>query len=89
MIGNPRRGETPDQRLKFCEIVLSERIGSSDIERHAMKHDRRQFTGLFQYLQRPAARDHEVFRNYLEPVRASGPVQNVRVVNGPKTDAVT
>src|SRR5216683_312110 len=89
MIRDPRRGEAPNQRLEFREIVLPERIGSSDIEGHAMKDDRRQFAGLLQYLQRPTARDHEVLRNYFEPVGAGGPVQDMRIVNRPKTDAVT
>jgi hypothetical protein len=89
MIRDPRRSEAPNQRLEFREIVLPEGIGSSDIEGHAMKNDWRQFAGLLQYLQRPTARDHEVLRNYFEPVYASRPVQHVGVVNGPKTDAVT
>ena len=88
MIGNPRRSEPSNQQFEFGQIVLSQRIGSSDIERHAMKNDRREFAGLLQYLQRPAAGNHEVFRDYFEPVRARRPVQNVRVVNGPKTDTV-
>jgi len=54
-----------------------------------MKNDRREFAGLLQYLQRAAAGNHEVFRDHFEPVRTSRPVQNVWVVNGPKTDAVT
>jgi hypothetical protein len=89
MIGNPNRSEATNQRLQFREIILSQRIGSSDIEGHAMKNDWRQFAGLLQYLQRPTARDHEVLRNYFEPVGAGGPVQDMRIVNGPKTDAVT
>ncbi len=54
-----------------------------------MKNDRRELAGLLQYLQRSPARNHEVFRDHFEPVRASGLVQNVRIVNCPKTDAVT
>ena len=56
MIGNPRRSEPSNQRFEFGQIVLSQRIGSSDIERHAVKNDRREFAGLLQYLQRAAAR---------------------------------
>jgi len=89
MIGNPRRIKAPNQQLEFRQIVLSQRIGPSDIERHAMKNDRSELAGLFQYLQRAPARDHEVFRDYFEPVRTSRFVQNVRIVNGPQTDTVT
>jgi hypothetical protein len=70
-------------------MVLSEWIGSAEIERHAMKDDRREFASLLQYLERPPACDHEVFRDYFEPVCASRPVENMRIMNRPKTDAVT
>ena len=54
-----------------------------------MQNYRRELAGLLKYLQRAPARDHEVFRDYFEPIRASGPVQDMRIVNRPKTDAVT
>ena len=53
-----------------------------------MKDDRRELPGFFEYLKRPTARNHEVFRDYFKPVGAGGPVQDMRIVNGPKTDAV-
>jgi len=54
-----------------------------------MKNDWREFARFLQNLERAPARDHEVFRDYFEPVRASRPVENMRIVNRPKTDAVT
>ena len=88
MIGNPNRSEATNQRLQFREIILSQRIGSSDIERDAMKDDRRELPGFFEYLKGPTARNHEVFRDYFKPVGAGSPVQDMRIVNSPKADAV-
>ena len=54
-----------------------------------MKDDWRELPSFLEYLKRPTAGNHEVFRDYFEPVRARRPVENMRIVNGPKTDAVT
>ncbi len=54
-----------------------------------MKNDWRELASFLQYLQRPPARNHKVFRDHFEPVRACCLIQNVRIVDGPKADAVT
>ena len=89
MIGHPCWIEATNQRIQFGQVVLSQRIGATNIQRHAMKNYWRELAGLLQYPQRPPASNHEVLRDHFEPVRTRCLVENARIVNGPKTYAVT
>src|SRR5277367_5680613 len=88
VIRNPVRLEPPREIAQLPQVVAIQRIGGSNRQRHAMHRDRVAGAHAFEHFERAPARDHEIFRDDLEPIDAGTRLQHVTVVLTPEPDAV-
>ena len=94
MVGDDRRVDQVGQRLEVLEIIVIQRVGRADRQRHPMHGHGTAFAHGHQVAQRHAAHGHEVFRDDFKPVDAAQvfvPVgaENIREVLRPQAEPKT
>lgn len=77
VVRDPERSSAANQQFEIPQVRVIERLAATEIEPDAVKCDRIVAANCIQDLERPAAGDHEVLGDDLEPVdrdRARGGV---------------
>src|SRR2546426_965626 len=90
---DPAVGPFGDRREKLplghrAEVALAQRIGRAERQGHPVQDHRTARARSLEHGQRPAAVDHEVLRDRLEPVRPRRAIEHPREVRRSQPDAV-
>src|ERR1700691_4342304 len=89
MVGEPRSARAPSQLFEALQMLAVKRLRGTEVHGNAMLDDPVLLQYLVQYGKSPAAIDHVVLRNDLEPVDDRLLRENVVVVRYPEADPHT
>ena len=89
VVGEPRRLRALNERLQFLEMRAVDLVGRTKIHRDPVLHDAVLLHDLVEHLEGPAAVDHEVFGDDLEPIDRGLLFENMPVVRHAQADADT
>ena len=89
MIRNPDGLHAPLQPLQPGQVLLVERVGAADRERYAVHRNRIVRANPIQPMQRPAARNHEILAEDLEPADPRPAFDDLRVMRRAQAQSET
>src|SRR5882724_10586454 len=88
VIGHPRGCDAIDERTQRVEVPVAQRIGRAERQGHPVQDHRTARARSLEHGQRPAAVDHEVLRDRLEPVHPRRAIEHPREMRRSQPDAV-
>jgi len=86
MIGEPGSFGALDQAFQAFEMLAIGAVRGAEVHGNAVLHDAILIENLIEDMHRPAAIDHEIFRNDFEPIDYRLAGEDVLVVRGTQTD---
>src|ERR1043166_7345075 len=86
MIGEPRGVGSFDEAFEFREVVAVQSLGGTEIHGDAVLDDAVLLENRVEHIERPAAIDHEIFADDLEPVDDGLLAEDVTVMRDSQAD---
>ena len=87
MIRKPRRVRPFDEPLEFLHVFPIQRIGGTEVHRHAVLDNAILLQNLVEDVKRSSCIDHEIFRDDLKPIDRRLLRQDMLVVGDAKANA--
>src|SRR5260221_13646081 len=86
MVAQPWRVRAFYQALQFFQVLAIQAVGRTEIHGDAMLHDAVLLEDLIEHFERPAAVDHKILGNNLEPVDRRLLAEDVAIMRDAQTD---